>query len=137
MTSRPIISLFLLLSMTAPRAHGINDPFATSPPEDQLSFSRGDKQLHLVSGHATSFTATAVISHYGIPRWKAFLYSGLATLGLGLAKELFLDSHFSRHDMAFTLMGIGSSALFIYSFDLFPPSPALPESRSGPGDRPS
>lgn len=78
---------------------------------------RSDHQLHILTSYSISTTLTQIMRSKGVSRWNSILYSSLATMAIGFAKEG-LDSQFAWDDIASDAIGTSLNVGITFSFDL-------------------
>ena len=105
-----ITTLVLIFGITATAWHARAD--------DRLDFHEVDKQAHVAVSYGIALTATRILETKGLSRGQAILDGSLITLGLGLIKEFIIDASPSGADMAANGVGVGASALVVWTFQL-------------------
>lgn len=90
---------------------------ATPARADSFDPRDVDKQAHMATSYALTFTTAVIARRFELPRWQAVLLGAAVTAVAGTVKEL-VDDEYSWGDQLANTIGSGTAAAVVFTFRL-------------------
>ena len=75
-----------------------------------------DKQAHMATSYAITFSVTVIARRFEVPRWQALALGAATTAVLGTFKELVIDDPYAWGDQLANTIGTGVAAVVVLAF---------------------